>query len=50
MPKAKEDRKEVRRMNEKIKKLISNMKIKLSFLGKDLERLERTLEGVKKNE
>ncbi len=36
-------------MNEKIEKLINNMKTKLVFLGKDLERLEKeTLEGVKK--
>lgn len=34
-------------MNEKIKKLISNMKTKILFLSKDLERLEKTLEGGK---
>ena len=37
------------RMKEKAKKLIKSMKIKMNYLGNDLEKLEKTLEEDEKN-
>lgn len=36
-------------MKEKNKKLIESMKIKMNYLSKDLEKLEKTLEEDEKN-
>jgi len=37
-------------MKEKAKKIIDSMKVKVKYLGKDLDKLDKTLEEVNKNE